>query len=98
MIESEKQLIRRFQIEPSKGICLLCETSKEKELCNIIQSGNFWKDWVDASAHDAPPPDFYSNKYGLMMDVMKIDDNTRKTKKENYETQERSWKTNCFGN
>lgn len=81
MIESEKQLIRRFQTEPSKVICLLCGTSKEIELCNIIQSGDFWNEWVDASAHDAPPPDFYSNKYGLMMDVMKVDDNTRKTKK-----------------
>ena len=81
MIESEKQLIRRFQTEPPKGICLLCGTREEIELCNIIQSGNFWKEWVDASAHDAPPPDFYSNKYGLMMDVMKVDDNTRKTKK-----------------
>lgn len=81
MIESEKQLIRRFQTEPSKVICLLCGTSKEIELCNIIQSGDFWNEWVDAFAHDAPPPDFYSNKYGLMMDVMKVDDNTRKTKK-----------------
>lgn len=81
VIESEKQLIRRFQTEPSKVICLLCGTSKEIELCNIIQSGDFWNEWVDASAHDAPPPDFYSNKYGLMMDVMKVDDNTRKTKK-----------------
>jgi hypothetical protein len=81
VIESEKQLIRRFQTEPSKVICLLCGTSKEIELCNIIQNGDFWNEWVDASAHDAPPPDFYSNKYGLMMDVMKVDDNTRKTKK-----------------
>ena len=32
------------------------------------------------------------------MDVMKIDDNTRKTKKGKFETQEQSWKTNCFGN
>lgn len=32
-------------------------------------------------ALDARPPDFYSDKYKIMMDVMKVEDNTRKTKK-----------------
>lgn len=81
MIESEKQLIRKFQTEPTKEICLLCNTKEEAELRSIIQSKNFWNEWIDTSAHNAPPPDFYSDKYGLMMDVMKIEDNTRKGKK-----------------
>lgn len=45
--------------------------------CDIIVTN----EWIDTSAHNAPPPDFYSDKYGLMMDVMKIEDNTRKGKK-----------------
>ena len=67
MIESEKQLIRKFQTEPTKEICLLCNTKEEAELRSIIQSKNFWNEWIDTSAHNAPPPDFYSDKYGLMI-------------------------------
>lgn len=42
MIESEKQLIRKFQTEPTKEICLLCNTKEEAKLRSIIQSKNFW--------------------------------------------------------
>lgn len=31
--------------------------------------------WIDSSAKNAPPPDFYNNKLKIMMDVMRIDDN-----------------------
>lgn len=60
---------------------MLCGANSEIELCKIIQDENFWDEWKDTSAHDAPPTDFYSDKYNLMMDVMKVEDNTRKTKK-----------------
>lgn len=80
MIELEKQLIDKFKMH-AINIELLCKTEGELQLLQIIKSTNFWEDWVDASAHDAPPPDFYSDKYKIMMDVMKVEDNTRKTKK-----------------
>lgn len=35
-----------------------------------------WKHWVDTSAKNMPPPDFYNDKLMLMMDVMRIDDHS----------------------
>ena len=79
MIEQEKQLIdefRRFDFSTEP----VCNTLEEKMLYQIIKDKNFWNDWFDTSAHNAPPPDFYSDKYKMMMDVMKVEDNSRKTK------------------
>lgn len=48
------------------------------DLFSIIQSlvdDNSWeKDWIDNSAKNAPPPDFYNDKAKLMLEVMRIDD------------------------
>ncbi|MBR3418968.1 MAG: hypothetical protein IKG82_09800 [Oscillospiraceae bacterium] len=40
-----------------------------------------WKYWIDSSGHNAPPPDFYSDEFRIMMDVMRVDDHERKNSK-----------------
>ena len=39
-----------------------------------------WENWIFSGGKSAPPPDFYSDKYKLMMDVMRVDDHTHKIK------------------
>ena len=46
-----------------------------------------WKTWIDASSKNALPPDFYNNKFKLMMDVMRIDDHTFVDKNGNLKVQ-----------
>ena len=48
-----------------------------EKVCNIEK----WSAWIDSSGKGDPPPDFYSDKYQLMMDVMRVDDHERKNKK-----------------
>lgn len=61
-------------------------TSKKETLiwgdifhCSKIRSSlvNYFKrkHWIDSSAKNAPPPDFYNDKLKFMMDIMRIDDN-----------------------
>ena len=40
-----------------------------------------WGKWVNSSGKSDPPPDFYSDEFKCMMDVMRIDDHSFKNKK-----------------
>ncbi len=82
MIESETEIIEFFQ-DPVRqnSVFFLTESSLEHCAYNAIQNSAQWKKWTDASAHDAPPPDFYSDKMRLMMDVMKVEDHSHESKK-----------------
>lgn len=40
-----------------------------------------WTNWIDSSGKSDPPPDFYSDEYKIMMDVMRVNDHEHKGKK-----------------
>ena len=40
---------------------------------NILKEEN-WHFWTDSSGKSDPPPDFYSNHYKIMMDMMEVYD------------------------
>ncbi|MCR3758467.1 hypothetical protein KYB31_05585 [Clostridium felsineum] len=39
-----------------------------------------WKKWNDNSSESDPPPDFYSDEFEMMMEVMRVDDHSFKKK------------------
>lgn len=78
IIRSVQSLYPIFQSE----IALFPEESPQiidilEKICDSAKWGN----WTDSSGKDDPPPDFYSDEYQLMMDVMRVDDHERKNKK-----------------
>lgn len=42
-----------------------------------IYDGDLWSKWSVSSGKSDPPPDFYNDDLGLMMDVMRVDDRGR---------------------
>lgn len=60
MVLSEKEIIESLHDEGMVN-CLLCnQTAFEKRIGSAIFKS--WKKWIDTSAHNAPPPDFFSDK------------------------------------
>lgn len=72
MVLSEKEIIESLHDEGMVN-CLLCnQTAFEKRIGSAIFKS--WKKWIDTSAHNAPPPDFFSDKLKMMFDVTTIYD------------------------
>ena len=72
--EVEANLIADFQMLDESVIYLHPQTEEVAQITNAVGDPELWKKWVDSSGKDAPPPDFYSDELGLMMEVMRIDD------------------------
>ena len=78
--EKESNLIDHFQMLETNEILLLPESEELENVVSSILNSELWKKWIDSSAKDAPPPDFYSDELGLMMEVMRVDDHGFKKK------------------
>lgn len=53
-------------------------TNSSRKIVNTILHDNKWKLWTPSNGKNDPPPDFYCDKYKLMMEVMRVDDHTFK--------------------
>lgn len=69
---NEIVIIEHFQSLDTKSIILIPENAES--IVELVHDKNKWKAWKDSSGKSDPPPDFYSEKYKLMLDVMRIDD------------------------
>lgn len=79
--EKEANLIKDFQDLGTGSICLFSESADVEQIVSSILDLDIWKGWIDASSKDnVPPPDFYNDDLGLMMEVMRIDDHGFKKK------------------
>lgn len=72
--DNENTIISDFQMFKSKDISFLPLSIKKLQLYNSIHKVKNWKNWIDSSGKNDPPPDFYNKKRKIMMDVMRIDD------------------------
>ena len=82
IFDNEINIISRFQNLETTEILLLPENSKEAErICCLVHDKTKWKKWIDTSAKNALPPDFYCDTESVMMDVMRIDDHESISKK-----------------
>lgn len=75
LYDNEVEIIRDFQMIPLDSICIVPDGEEESSdvLLSILDK-NRWKYWTESSGKGDPPPDFYCDTYGLMMDVMRVDD------------------------
>lgn len=79
--DREADIIQWLQNIQEKEIYFIPEDDKSIECFETIYDKEKWLYWIDSSGKNAPPPDFFSDKYHLMMDVMRVDDHAFKNKK-----------------
>lgn len=79
--DKEIDIVEWLQEVQNNEICLLPETDESIKIFETIHDKNLWLNWTNSSGKSDPPPDFYSDKYHLMMDVMRVDDHAYKNKK-----------------
>lgn len=81
LYSSEKEIIAFFQsIEPEET-ALIPENRLSEKFFHSIYEHECWGYWIDSSAHNDPPPDFYNDNDHIMMDVMRVDDHGYKNGK-----------------
>lgn len=73
-LDKEERIVNEFHLLQSREVGLFPENKQTKLIYNSISNTAQWKQWVDTSAKNELPPDFYNDKLKLMMDVMRIDD------------------------
>ncbi len=79
--DNEIDIINYLQNLDNSEICFPVESSEAIEILDTIHSKEKWANWRDSSGNSDPPPDFYSDEYRLMIDVMRVNDTERKNKK-----------------
>lgn len=72
--DKEEIIIKDFQYLKRKNIGVYPMNLKNILLFESIHNKCLWKKWIDTSAKNELPPDFYNQKQRLMMDVMRVDD------------------------
>lgn len=75
IFDKESEIIEFFQtsISPSE-VALIPENDETEQVFQSISDEESWAKWTDTSGNNDPPPDFYCDEDGLMMDVMRVDD------------------------
>ncbi len=82
IFDNEIEIIRAFQDVAPSSVMFAPECTPESEaLYFSIKDAAQWAQWHDSSGKVDPPPDFYSNDHGYMMDVMRVDDHGFRNKK-----------------
>ena len=83
--ENEIDLIEHLQDFWLSGInkteLLPSPTPELEDIVYKICDKENWNKWTVSSGKSDPPPDFYSDEYRLMMDVMRVNDHEQKGKK-----------------
>ncbi len=81
-LDNETNIIEDFQERQNTNyygeIIFLGESQLAKKVYAKISEIKYWCNWINSSGKSDPPPDFYSEKYKLMMDVMRVNDNEQK--------------------
>lgn len=59
---------------------VICNSNEAKKIFEYVYNKEMWKQkyWTDSFGKNDPPPDFYSDKFKLMMDVMEVVDDEKK--------------------
>lgn len=78
--DNEDFLLEQFRLLNNSEILLLGNKFRCINLLSSLRNYFRRKKWINSSAKNAPPPDFYNDKTKMMMEVMKIDDHAYKDK------------------
>lgn len=79
--DSENEIIDTFQTVRKREVYFPCFSKDAVSAFNAIYKRKKWKSWINNSGKADPPPDFYSNKYGYIMEVMRVDDHAHYNEK-----------------
>ncbi len=73
IFDNELEIIAFLRETRTNEVLLLPENDKCAEIIflSIVQE---WEKWTNSPGKSDPPPDFFSDEFGLMMDVMRVDD------------------------
>lgn len=75
LFDKEAEIIEYMRETPFLSVMLAPSDSEEcKKLFESLFDEEKWKEWIDSAGKGDPPPDFYSDIHGYMMDVMRVDD------------------------
>lgn len=72
MVLTESQIIDSMRMYGTSECLLANQTAKERRIAAALFKQ--WQKWTDASSHDAPPPDYFSDKLRMMFDVLTVYD------------------------
>lgn len=81
LFDDENEIINFFQSIKLEETALIPEDKETENIFQLIHDPQYWLSWIDSSAHNAPPPDFYNDNSHIMMDVMRVDDHGYKNAK-----------------
>lgn len=81
LFDNENEIIEFFKMGGCEEVLFLNNNISTNKIFKYISKPKHWKNWICSSGKDEPPPDYYSDKYKLMMEVMRIDDHAFKNKK-----------------
>ena len=76
LFDDENVIIEHFQSESISSVMLIPHCDDTESVFHSIFDKRKWKLWTDTSGKNDPPPDFFSDELGLMMDVMRVDDHS----------------------
>lgn len=74
-------MLENFRMTMPNDIFFLSDDADTHRVFKSIYNDSLWEEWTDASAKDAPPPDFYNDTQHLMLEVMRVDDHGFKKKR-----------------
>lgn len=75
LFDDELEIIKFFQTVQTTSTWLIPTADAEcKNIFDVIHDQDQWVNWINSSGKGDLPPDFFSDKYGLMMEVMRVDD------------------------
>lgn len=72
--DNEEKIIECFQSVSKSEVYFPAQTGKCLKIFNSIYNKRSWKKWINNSVKSNPPPDFFTVKLSLMMEVMRVDD------------------------
>lgn len=80
LFDDENEIMRFFQGVDNKDVFFINFGREIVHFYNQIHNENSWVSWVDSSAKNAPPPDFFNEEHKIMMEIMRVDDHAFKKK------------------
>lgn len=75
--DDERNIISLIQNYSFEKVFLPRDSLSAKIIFESIKRKSQWKYWTYNAGKSDPPPDFYSDRHNLMMEVMRIDDHSR---------------------
>lgn len=72
--DDEENIIQLLQFVESSKVNFVNITCRSLLFWESLHNEELFKNWINSSGKDVPPPDFYSKKYKYMLEVMRVDD------------------------